>query len=61
MEKLLTVKEVAEMLSLSKFAVYDMVATNSIPHIKIGQTNRSVRFDKQKIEIWLKKKSHDNT
>lgn len=61
MEKLLTVKEVSEMLSLSKYAIYDMVVKNSIPHIRIGSTNRSVRFDKQKIEIWLKKKSHDNS
>lgn len=59
MEKLLTVKEVAEMLSLSKFAIYDMVVKQSIPYVKIGSTNRSVRFDKQKIESWLKNKSYD--
>jgi excisionase family DNA binding protein len=58
MEKLLTVKEVAEILQLSKYAIYQMVANDSIPHIKIGATNRSVRFDKEKIEKWINKKSH---
>ena len=59
MEKLLTVKEVAEIIQLSKYAIYQMVANDSIPYIKIGATNRSVRFDKDKIEKWLKKHSCD--
>ncbi len=59
MEKLLTVKEVAELLNLSKFAVYDMVYENKIPYVKIGHTNRSLRFDRQKISVWLSKQSND--
>ena len=59
MEKLLTVKEVAKIIQLSKYAIYQMVANDSIPYIKIGATNRSVRFDKEKIEKWLNKKSYD--
>ena len=59
MEKLLTVKEVAEMLALSKYAIYGMVVNNAIPYVKIGRTNRSVRFDRQKIDFWIKNKSCD--
>ena len=47
--KLLTVKDVAEMLNLSKYSIYMMVYRDSIPYVKIGRTNRSVRFNKDKI------------
>ena len=59
MEKLMTVAEVAEMLSLSKFAIYNMVYADHIPYIKVGRTNRSVRFDRQKINTWLSRQSND--
>lgn len=55
----MTVSEVAEMLSLSKFAVYNMVYADRIPYIKVGRTNRSVRFDKAKINAWLSRQSND--
>ncbi len=59
MEKLLTVNEIAELLDLSKFAIYNMVNEKSIPCIKFGLTNRNIRFDRIKIEEWLNKNSHD--
>ena len=59
--ELLTVKDIAKMLNLSKYAIYNMVANNSIPYIRVGKTNRSVRFDKNKIIAWINKNSYDNT
>lgn len=59
MEKLLTVNDVAEMLSLSKFAVYDMVYKDKIPYVRLGSTGKVVRFDRQKINAWLNKNSCD--
>ena len=57
--KLMTINEVAELLNLSKFAVYNMVYANRIPYIKVGRTNRSIRFDHNKINLWLNKNSCD--
>jgi excisionase family DNA binding protein len=59
--KLLTVKDVSKMLSLSKYAIYQMIYKDAIPYIRIGATNRSVRFDSQKIKEWINKNSCDNT
>lgn len=59
MEKLMTINQVAEMLSLSKFAIYNMVYADKIPYIKIGRTNRSIRFDRNKINQWINKNSCD--
>ena len=59
MEKLITVNEVAEMLSVSKYAVYNMVYKDKIPYVKVGSTGRIVRFDRQKINAWLNKNSCD--
>jgi excisionase family DNA binding protein len=59
MEKLLTVKDVAELLGLSQITVYKMIYKDAIPYIKIGRTNRSVRFNKDKIIAWINKNSCD--
>ena len=59
MEKLLKITELAELLNINKFALYNMVYANKIPYVKIGKTNRSIRFDIKKITAWLDKNSCD--
>ena len=46
----LTVKEVAEILSLSQREIYKLAAMNQIPHFKVGS---SVRFDPSTVLVWL--------
>ena len=52
--KLLTVPEVAEMLSISKSHVHALRATGKLKFIKIG---RSVRYTRRDIERFLKKRT----
>ena len=49
-EKLLTVKKLAEILSISQKTIYSYVARNMIPYIKIQS---SVRFRPKHIASWL--------
>ena len=49
-EKLLTIHEVAEMLSLKPSTAYQMVKTLGIPHFPLG---RLLRFRREDIEAWL--------
>jgi excisionase family DNA binding protein len=42
----LTVREVAEILSLSEREIYKLAASNRIPHFRIGA---SVRFDSESL------------
>ena len=46
----MTVKEVADILSLSRREIYKLAASNQIPHFKIGS---SVRFEPSMVLIWL--------
>ena len=46
----LTVREVAEILSLSEREIYKLAASNRIPHFRIGA---SVRFDSESLVEWL--------
>lgn len=46
----MTVKELANLLSLSEREVYKLAASNQIPHFKIGA---SVRFDPPSVVVWL--------
>lgn len=50
---LMTVDEVAELLTNSTCTVYRMVRQNEIPHVMIGG---SLRFDPSALEAWLAKK-----
>jgi len=52
-KNLLTVKEVSKVLSLHPQTIYDMCGNNKIPHLKIGETQRSIRFDSSDIDKWL--------
>jgi len=49
-ERLLTVKELAGILSISQKTIYSYVARNMIPYIKIQS---SVRFRPKHIASWL--------
>ncbi len=53
MERLLTVDELSEKLSLSKSTIYDYVHRGLIPYIKI---TKAVRFRPSAIERWINKK-----
>ncbi len=47
----LTVPQVAAYLKLSRAAIYRLVQTGQIPHIRIG---KSRRIGRDQLEAWLK-------
>jgi excisionase family DNA binding protein len=49
----MTVKELADMLTVSQREIYKLAATNQIPHLKIAS---SVRFDPAAVLVWLETK-----
>ena len=51
-KNILTVTEVAELLSMSVSALYQWVSAKKIPHIKVGHFTR---FDRREIDKWLQK------
>lgn len=53
MERLLTIDELAEVLSAKKSTIYGWVHLGLIPHIKVG---RLLRFRERDIEKWLSSK-----
>ncbi len=50
MDKLLTIDELAEVLSVKKSTIYQWVHLGLIPHIKVG---RLLRFKEGNIQKWL--------
>ena len=55
MQKLMTIKEVADYLRLSKVTVYKMTRQGKIPALKIG---KQWRYNKSEIDTWVKQKSN---
>jgi len=53
MDKLLTIDDVARILSVKKSTIYQWVHMRLIPCIKVG---RFVRFREKDIQRWLKEK-----
>lgn len=51
---ILTIPEVASFLKISKSKIYNLVARNEIPHLKIG---RNVRIRLVDLEEWIKKQT----
>ena len=51
---LLTVKELSTWIEISPKKIYEMIASQTIPHIAIGG---SKRFDREVIKEWLKQRS----
>lgn len=54
--KVMTAQEVADLLRVSRWSVYEMVKRHDIPFFKVG---RSVRFDRHSIEVWINGKPAD--
>ncbi|RZD18981.1 MAG: DNA-binding protein [Candidatus Acididesulfobacter diazotrophicus] len=57
MEKLLKIKDVAEIVGLTPVAVYKLIYKRQIPFIKIGGR---IRFNPSQISAWISKNSYDN-
>jgi excisionase family DNA binding protein len=53
--KPMTVREVAEYLTVSTDLIYKMVNSGEIPHIRIGE--RIIRFFPQAINDWINSQS----
>ena len=53
MDKLLTAKQLAEVLQIKPSTIYKWVHYGYVPHIKLGT---SIRFKEKKVEEWLKKR-----
>ena len=52
--KYLSVKELSEYLGIPKHTIYSWTSMKRIPYVKIG---RLLRFDKNKIDSWLKERT----
>jgi excisionase family DNA binding protein len=52
MQKLLTVKDLSELLQMSPRTIYEWVYMGYIPHYKFS---KGLRFKEHEIESWLKK------
>jgi excisionase family DNA binding protein len=57
MEKLLKIKDVAEVLGINPHSVYRLIYQREIPFVKLG---RNIRFKESQISSWINKGSHDN-
>lgn len=53
MEKLLTAKQLSELLQVDLSTVYLWTHTEFIPHYRLG---RAVRFREKDVEAWLEKR-----
>ncbi len=53
-DKLISISEAAEYLSLAKVTLYKMVSAKRIPHIKL---NRRVLFSITQLEEWIDEKT----
>lgn len=58
MEKLLTVKEVQNLLGLGRHTVYMWCSEKRIPHIRMG---KKVMFSLPAIEKWLEQQSKEGS
>ena len=58
MEGLLTVKELAKLLRLSRQTIYKMLEEGSIPALRMGS---QWRFDRDTIEAWLASQASNAT
>ena len=49
--RLMTVKEVSELLSISERKLWQLTHDGEIPHVRIG--SRTIRFDEADLAAWL--------
>lgn len=52
-KRFIGIKELSEYLDIPVGTIYSWTHQRQIPHLKLG---KSVKFDLQEIEAWLKKK-----
>jgi excisionase family DNA binding protein len=57
MDQILTVKELAKYLKLTEVTIYKYVKEGNIPAHRVGSR---WRFDKDKIDEWLRRKEEGN-
>jgi excisionase family DNA binding protein len=57
MDQILTVKELAKYLKLTEVTIYKYVKEGNIPAHRLGSR---WRFDKDKIDEWLRRKEEGN-
>ena len=55
--QILIAEEVAKLLRVDKQRVYELVRTNKLPFIRVGQ--RQYRFSKTAVEKWLEAGGND--
>ncbi len=56
-ESFIDVDELAEYLKLKKRSTYHFIATQGIPHYRVG---RLIRFKLSEIEAWMNNKKSDH-
>ena len=56
MEKLLTPKQLSELLQIRPSTIYKWVHYGYVPFIKVGDL---IRFREKQIEGWINKRSHN--
>lgn len=52
-EKLLKVEEVMQILGVSRGEISSLMK-RGLPHYKLGKKQRNLRFDKDKLAVWLR-------
>ena len=57
-KNLLSVKEVSKILAVHPQTIYTMCEDKKIPYLKIGESQRSIRFDPDDISEWLEDGKH---
>ncbi len=55
MDRLLTPKQLSELLEVDQSTVYKWSHMEFVPHIKLG---KAVRFVESEVETWLRQRSH---
>ena len=53
---LLTISEVAKMLSLGRTKVYELIATEGLPVVRFG---RAIRVSPTSLQQWLQRREQD--
>jgi len=53
-ERLISIPEAAQLLNVTRSALYAMVERGEVPHVRMGQ--RRIRFDLVDLRQWLESK-----
>lgn len=53
MGKLLTIKQLAELLQVAEVTIYGWKKNKNIPYLQVGNT---IRFDEEQVLEWMKSK-----